>query len=72
MQHWFVSRHRGAQNWAKIQGINATVVHHLDANLVRAGDVVMANLPVHLAAEVCPRGARSVQRGEQMSSGKDS
>ena len=33
-------------------------VAHLDVSEVRPGDTVIGTLPVHLAAEVCARGAR--------------
>ncbi|GIX36117.1 MAG: hypothetical protein KatS3mg126_1896 [Lysobacteraceae bacterium] len=56
----FVSRHPGALAWARKRGVEATVVTHLDVQQVRDGDVVIGTLPVHLAAEVCARGARYV------------
>lgn len=56
---WFVSRHSGAAAWAQRQGLaSATRVAHLDVERLRAGDTVIGTLPVHLAAEVCARGAR--------------
>ncbi|MGQ0566595.1 MAG: CRISPR-associated protein Csx16 [Gemmobacter sp.] len=54
----FITRHPGAIAWAARQGIAARMVAHLDPAQVGAGDVVMGTLPVHLAAEVCGRGAR--------------
>jgi len=59
MAVWFVSRHPGAVDWAKIQGI--TVDHwvsHLAADEVESCDTVIGTLPVQLAAAVCSRGAR--------------
>lgn len=64
MKYWFVSRHTGAIEWAKEEGLVP-----LDQELVetpsidpeqdvREGDVVMGTLPVHLAAQVCAQGAR--------------
>ncbi|MDX8402659.1 MAG: CRISPR-associated protein Csx16 [Mariprofundaceae bacterium] len=56
---WFVTRHTGAVEWAARQGIAVDrQVAHLDPAQVAAGDTVMGSLPVHLAAEVCARGAR--------------
>ncbi len=56
---WFVSRHPGAVAWAERHGIAVDrQVAHLDVEAVQAGDVVIGTLPVHLAAEVCQRGAR--------------
>jgi CRISPR-associated protein Csx16 len=58
MTTWFVTRHAGALDWARQQGItfDAHVVH-LDPEKVGAGDTVIGSLPVNLAAEVCARGA---------------
>jgi len=56
---WFVSRHAGAVEWARRQGLSVDrLVDHLDPAEVEAGDVVAGTLPIHLAAEVCERGAR--------------
>lgn len=55
---WFVSRHPGAVEWAKRQGLRVDAcVSHLDAGKVSPGDTVIGTLPVNLAAEVCARGA---------------
>lgn len=54
-----VSRHRGALDWLVRQGVSADqVLAHLSLECVRPGDVVVGTLPVHLAAELCARGAR--------------
>jgi len=57
-RRWLVSRHPGAQLWLQHHGIVATTVHHLDPTLISPGDQVYGTLPLHLAAEVCARGAR--------------
>lgn len=56
----FISRHAGAIEWIKQQTewqIDE-IVPHLDVAQVNAGDVVVGTLPVHLAAEVCAKGAK--------------
>ena len=59
MTVWFVSRHRGAQQWAADEGFAVDrLITHLDPASIAAGDVVIGSLPVNLAAEVCARGAR--------------
>ena len=58
MTTWFVTRHEGAAIWAAARGFEARLVGHLDIEAVEAGDRVLGTLPVHLAAEVCARGAR--------------
>lgn len=59
MTTWFITRHPGARQWAEAQGL-AIDRHcvHLDPAEVQAGDTVIGSLPVHLAGEVCQRGAR--------------
>lgn len=56
---WFVSRHPGALEWAKRQGLAIERwVEHLDPAEVETDDIVIGTLPVNLAAEVCKHGAR--------------
>jgi len=57
MTTWFVSRHSGAVEWARRQGVEVDrVIPHLQPETVEPGDVVIGSLPVNLAAEVCARG----------------
>lgn len=59
MTIWFVSRHPGALAWMQHQGETYDQhIRHLDLDRIRPGDEVIGTLPVHLAAEVCARGAR--------------
>ena len=59
MTTFFITRHPGALEWAARQGIvTDRQVMHLDTADVSAGDTVIGSLPVHLAAEICQRGAR--------------
>jgi CRISPR-associated protein Csx16 len=59
MTTWFVSRHPGAVDWARQQGLAVDRwVPHLEPADVQRGDTVAGTLPVQLAAEVCARGAR--------------
>lgn len=61
MTTWFISRHPGAIVWAVQQGLSVDRhAQHLDPAQVQAGDTVIGTLPVHLAANVCQRGARFV------------
>lgn len=57
MTAWFVSRHRGAVEWARRRGLDGVATDHLDLDTVRAGDVVIGTLPVGIAADVQARGA---------------
>jgi len=70
-QHtYFVSRHAGAVTWAKRQGITVdALVPHFDQQTMeqlQAGDTVIGTLPVHLAAQVCQRGAHYVHLSLQL------
>ena len=59
MTTWFISRHPGAIEWARQQGLRVDeYVAHLDPLRIRAGDTVIGSLPVNLAAQVCEAGAR--------------
>ena len=59
MTTWFVSRHPGATEWARRQGLHVDeYLTHLDPARIRAGDTVIGSLPVNLAARVCAAGAR--------------
>lgn len=59
MTTWFITRHPGARDWAETQGLHIDRhAIHLDTADVAPGDTVIGSLPVHLAAEVCQRGAR--------------
>ena len=61
MTTWFISRHAGASEWARQKGHidnDARCEQELDPNALQPGDRVIGNLPAHLAAEVCERGAR--------------
>lgn len=68
----FVSRHAGAIEWARQYpwGVRTRFVAHLDIEEVAAGDVVMGTLPVHLAAEVCARGARYLHLSISLTAGQ--
>jgi len=58
----FVTRHRGARDWAARRGYDAaTIVAHLDPAQLAAlgpGDIVIGTLPVNLVAGLCARGVR--------------
>ena len=58
MTIWFVSRHPGALEWMRQHGpAFDRHVPHLELTDVQSGDQVIGTLPVHLAAQVCERGA---------------
>ncbi len=57
MTTWLVSRHPGAVEWIKRQGIAVDHrVEHLDIDAIGSGDTVIGTLPINLVAEVCDRG----------------
>lgn len=60
MTTYFISRHAGAIEWIKQQPqwqIDE-FTQHLDVTRIQVGDMVLGTLPLHLAAEVCSRGAK--------------
>ena len=59
MTTWFVTRHPGAVEWAQRKGLQIDRhVAHLDPTSIAPCDTVIGILPVHLAAQLCARGAR--------------
>lgn len=59
MTVWFISRHQGAIDWVKQQGIQIDrFAEHLNVDDIQANDIVIGTLPIHLAAEVCQKGAQ--------------
>lgn len=57
----FVSRHQGAIDWAREEGLlpeQARIVDDFDVRTSAAGDLVIGTLPAQLAASICERGAR--------------
>lgn len=59
MATYFVTRHQGAREWAKANGIEVDfVVDHLDVQSIQPGDIVIGSLPVNLAFKVCERSGR--------------
>ena len=55
----FVTRHPGAVEWARRQGLAVDrQVDHLELTELEEGDTVIGILPVHLVAAVCERGGR--------------
>lgn len=58
MTTWFVSRHPGALEWAKRQGLTVDrVAAHLDIDLLTPGDTVIGTLPVNRVADLQRVGA---------------
>lgn len=72
-----ISRHPAVSDWLADRNVFIdSVLPHLDLAQIRPGDVVIGDLPVHQAAEVCWLGARYVhvaldlaprQRGAELS-----
>ncbi|MGR9108430.1 MAG: CRISPR-associated protein Csx16 [Gammaproteobacteria bacterium] len=59
MTTWFITRRFRARDWARLQGRRIDrFVNHIDTTEIESGDIVICSLPVHLATEVCARGAR--------------
>ncbi|MDH2998912.1 CRISPR-associated protein [Pasteurellaceae bacterium LFhippo2] len=77
MAVWFISRHQGAIDWIQQQGIQIDRFEaHLDVADIQACDTVIGTLPIHLASQVCEKGAKfyflsvnvtQAQRGTELS-----
>lgn len=58
MTTWLVTRHPGTVQWMRHHGTPFDRhVTHLYLQDVQPGDTVIGTLPIHLAAQVCARGA---------------
>ena len=71
-RRFFVSRHPGAIEWARQYpwAVRARFVPHLEIEEIGEGDVLIGTLPVHLAAEVCARGARYLHLSISLTAGQ--
>lgn len=71
-RHFFVSRHPGAIEWARQYpwAVRARFVSHLVIEDIAPGDIVIGTLPVHLAAQVCARGARYLHLALSLTAGQ--
>ncbi len=59
MTTYFVSRHKGAIEWARQQGLPVDhQVEHLDVASIKEGDRIIGTLPVNHAARVCDARGR--------------
>lgn len=57
----FVTRHQGAIDWAREEGLledGSRIVADYDPEATRAGEIVIGTLPAQLAAQICERGGR--------------
>lgn len=78
MSIWFVSRHEGAKDWIREEGVHVDKwVEHLDPDDVETGDTVIGTLPFHIAAALSVKGVRffalsyaadRLQRGRELDS----
>lgn len=59
MTTYFISRHSGAINWTKQQGIEIDKqLAHLDTSQLQNGHIVIGTLPINSITEVCEKGGR--------------
>ncbi len=58
MTTYMISRHPGALEWLRSQGIEPDhSLSHLENQVLQPGDLVIGTLPLHLACRVCEQGA---------------
>ena len=58
MTVFFVSRHQGAIEWMKKQPVKVDCwKDDLNIDTISAGDTVIGTVPIHLAAQICVKGA---------------
>ncbi|MDP8101360.1 CRISPR-associated protein Csx16 [Phocoenobacter atlanticus] len=76
MKTYFISRHQGAIDWIKCQEVKIDhFIDHLNIDMIKRDDIVIGTLPIHLAAQVCEKGAKfyflsvnvtKAQRGQEL------
>ena len=57
MKTWIVTRHLGALDFIKSQGICGEHMPHLMIDVIQPGDKVIGNLPLHYVALLNDKGA---------------
>lgn len=62
MTTYFITRHAGAIQWAKLQQLQFDVhlEHLLNIDELNAGDVIIGTLPINLVAQLNERGIRYI------------
>jgi CRISPR-associated protein Csx16 len=64
MTTFLITRHPGTLDWITRQGLVIDhTLEHLepgDLEVLQSSDIVIGSLPIHLAAQVCARGAHFV------------
>ena len=62
MTTYFITRHLGALEWAKLKDVHFDIhlLHLADLSLLNSGDVVIGILPMHIIAELNRIGIRYV------------
>lgn len=62
MTTYFITRHAGAIQWAKLQQLKFDIhlEHLLNIDELNAGDVIIGTLPINLVAQLNERGVRYI------------
>ncbi len=62
MTTYFITRHAGAIQWAKLQQLQFDIhlEHLLNIDELNAGDVIIGTLPINLVAQLNERGVRYI------------
>lgn len=62
MTTYFITRHTGALDWAKLNGVHFDVhlEHLLNFDELNAGDVIIGTLPINIVADLNQMGVRYV------------
>jgi CRISPR-associated protein Csx16 len=62
MTTYFITRHLGALEWAKLNEVHFDIhlTHLADLSMFNSGDIVIGILPMHMVAELNLKGVRYV------------
>lgn len=58
---YFISRHKGAQDWIKEQKICIDkIIEHLDEKNLKEGDIVIGSLPINFVARLTEKNIKYI------------
>ena len=59
--NYFISRHKGAQDWIKEQSIEIDkFIEHIDEHSLKQGDVVIGSLPINIVARLTEKNIKYI------------
>ena len=71
MTTYFISRHQGALEWIKKQGITVDLcLSHIEPEQIKKGDTILGTLPINIVAMINQQGANYLHLSLQLPADK--